>query len=114
MSASCIACQVNKMGGGKKLPNAKKALKRTTNKAERQALKDQKKSGNLKTKAERLAEITSLKEQIGKWQITPDFEPVAQLFEAMDTFVETGEAARGVIPFLGKLAQYLGVLLTGS
>jgi len=63
-------------------------------------MKEAKKVEQFKTQTERLAEVQDIKDRLCEWGVTEQFDSVRQLYRVMDQYVETGETAQGILPFL--------------
>jgi len=85
----------------------KKRLKRTTTKKERQEMKEKSKEAKIKTREERLAEVTDLKERLLQWEMDQRFDAIRHLYQEMDDYVQSGEVKKGRIPFPGNLYRLI-------
>lgn len=80
----------------------------TLTKQEKLAVKAAKKEKNRKTKAEREAEVESIKTQYAEWGIDESFEAVSKLYQEMQRYIDTGETVSDVLRFVECPPQPLG------
>lgn len=92
---------------------SKKQLKAMTNKKQRQELKLAKKSLQRKTQTDRAREVLDIQTRLRDLELDEKYAAIRQLFGVLESFVATGEPAKGDIPFpecppypLGRTIKY--------